>query len=162
MAGVVYDVYTNADPDELSDIQLEIFRQWSVFATGGMAIGGKMIRNPTGKYAASIKMTGDGLNSVGVIATAPEADILEEGHKAYDMKPGLRDGQHYPMNFGGGHAARGTFGKANGRGQYLTGWATFSQGSTGWVIPEMKAYNTGLELAKLAAKLAGGGTVAFS
>jgi len=163
---LVYDVYTNADPAELSDIQLHIFRMWAVWATGGMALGGKILRNPTGKYASSIRMESHGLSHVGILADeniAPEAGILESGHPAFDLKDHLQFGRTYPIHYGGGHAARGVFGAANSRGQFLTGFARIGPNTRpdAFIIPAMSAYQPGLELAKIAAKMAGGGIISW-
>jgi len=162
---IVYTILTNADPSELSDIQLEIYHQWVNFATGGMALNHKVIRNPSGRYAKSIRMESHGLNVVGILADetiAPEAGILETGHGEIDLKEHLQAGT-YPIHYGGGHAARGVFGAANSRGQFLTGFARIGPNSKpgSFVIPAMPAYQPGLELAKIAAKLAGGGTVSW-
>ena len=161
---VTYDVWTNADPAELTDIQLEIFRQWSVFASGGMALNGKIIKNPGGNYARSIRMESGGLNHVGIIADdsiAPEAHFLEVGHDEVDMKKYLEPGKSYPLHYGGGQAARGGFGAPRMGGQYMVGFARMSANSTGWIIPAMAAYAPGLALAQEAAKMAGGGRVSY-
>jgi hypothetical protein len=157
---IIYDVWTNADPAQLTDIQLEIFRQWSVFAAGGMALNGKVIKNPGGRYARSIRMESGGLNHVAIIADesiAPEAHFLEAGHDAVDMKKYLTPGKAYPLHYGGGQAARGTFGAPRGDGQYMIGMARFSANARpdSWIIPPMMAYAPGRALAELAAKMAG-------
>jgi len=161
---IIYDVYTSADPTELTDIQLEIFRMWSSFATGGMSLNHKIIRNPGGRYARSLRMEQHGLNSVAVLADeaiAPEAHFLEVGHDEVDLKKYLTPGKSYPLHYGGGSAARGVFGAPRAGGQYMTGFARMGPNSApgSWIIPSMPAYAPGQKLAELAAKLAGGGTV---
>ena len=154
---VCYDVWTNASPEDLTEIQLEIFRQWSVFASGGMALNGKIIKNPGGNYARSIRMESEGLNHVAVIADesiAPEAHFLEVGHDSVDMKKYLEPGKSYPLHYGGGQAARGVFGAPRVGGQYMVGFARMSARSTGWIIPAMPAYGPGLALAQAASKMA--------
>ena len=159
---IVYDVWTNADPAQLNDIQLEIFRQWSVFATGGMALNGKILKNPGGRYARSLRMEGAGsLNHVAIIAddrVAPEAHFLESGHDEVDLKKYLKPGKAYPLHYGGGQAARGVFGAPRMGGQFLTGWARMGPNSApdSWIIPAMPAYAPGLTLAQEALKMAGG------
>jgi hypothetical protein len=163
---IVYDVWTNADPAQLTEIQLEIFRQWSVFATGGMALNGKIIKNPGGRYARSLRMESGGLNHVGIIADesiAPEAHFIEGGHDEVDMKKYLTPGKSYPLHYGGGAAARGVFGAPRAGGQYMTGFARMGPNSKpgSWIIPAMPAYAPGRALAEAAAKMGGGGTVSW-
>jgi len=163
---IVYDIWTNASPEDLTDIQLEIFRMWSSFATGGMSLNHKIIRNPGGRYARSLRMEQHGLNSVAVLADesiAPEAHFLEGGHDEIDMKKYLTPGKSYPLHYGGGEAARGVFGAPRAGGQYLTGFARMGPNSKpgSWIIPAMPAYAPGLALAQEAAKMAGGGRVSY-
>jgi len=166
LAPIKYDIYTNADPSELTEIQLEIYRIWSNFATGGLTLNHKMIKNPGGRYARSLRMEQHSLNSVAILSDesiAPEAHWLESGHDPVDLKKYLTPGKAYPLHYGGGEAAHGVFGAAGAKGQYMVGFARMGPNSdpNSWIIPRMEAYAPGLALAQEAAKMAGGGTISY-
>lgn len=166
----VYDVYTNADPGEISEVSLAIYLEWLEFAEGLGRIGGKRLVHPTGKYAKSLSMSKEGLNHTAIIAdekVAPEALWLEVGHGPVDLKESLTQGRAYPIHRGGGLSWHpGSAGHyqhpaldmtASAKGQYLVAYARV--GNTGWVIPAMEAYEPGFELAKKAAEALGGRVV---
>lgn len=108
-------VATDQDQQYLNDVGLEVFRRWVDFARGRTSLGGQMIKNPTGRYAASISMrrygTREGVRRPGEIPTrtvshiaiiadeklAPEAGILETGHRQVDMLQYLQPGKSYPI-----------------------------------------------------------------
>lgn len=109
-------VATDADPEYINSIGLEIFRLWREFASGQRHLGGRKIENPTGRYAASISIrrygTRVGIRTPGHIPTrvitriaviadatmAPEAVFLERGHRPIDMLNYLDLGKIYPMH----------------------------------------------------------------
>ena len=163
----IYDIYTNADPDSISEVALDIYREWLDFAEGLGRIGGRRLVHPTGKYAKSLSMKQEGLEHIAIIAdesVAKEALYLETGHEEVDLKQKLQAGKTYAIHRGGGlswhpasstgyqHPATGA--SASHSGQYLVGFARV--GDTGWVIPAMPAYEPGWHLAKEAATALGG------
>lgn len=85
----VYDVYTDLDPDQLTEVAKETFRMWLMFALGNDTAIGKGLMNPTGRYAASISWKKTGVSRVSIIADekiAPEAARIEDGADGHNMK----------------------------------------------------------------------------
>lgn len=162
----IYHIYTNLEPEELDDLALEIYKEWLAFAEGRKGFGGKIIRNPSGNYAKALKIDKLDLNHVAVIADehiAPEALSLEVGHGPIDLKRSLKRGKTYPIHRGGtmfhypslgGNFNPYTGGAANSRGQFLVGFARV--GTTGWIIPPMRASHAVKDIAKQAARSVGG------
>lgn len=109
-------ISTDGNPTYLNQVSLEIFRMWQEFARGTRQLGGKRLMHPTGKYAAALSMRRYGsrvgaraagqiprrvLSHVAIIANedvAPEAAILETGHRGIDMLQHLEPGQLYPIH----------------------------------------------------------------
>jgi hypothetical protein len=162
-----YDVYTNADPEEISEVALDLYKEWLDFAEGLGRIGGRRLVHPTGRYAKSLRLDRGDLQHVAIIAdekVAPEALWLEVGHGSFDLKESLVRGKAYPIHRGGmlswhppsasgfQHPALGM--EASHRGQFLVAWARV--GGTGWIVPAMPAYEPGLHLAREAARRLGG------
>lgn len=152
---VAFTVHTNLPPDQVSRVAIEIFSLWVDFALGRRAIGGKRLIYPTGRYAASISYQLIGESTIAFVATAPEADILEHGHAAVDLKQKLGPG-HYPMHRTSAakpttHASRGSklIGNASMwaeiRRAGRNGFASIGPNSPpdSWIIPAMPAYSTG-------------------
>ena len=87
-----FPIQSNLDPDELSDVLLETFRLWTDFALGKRAIGGKILKYPSGRYAAAITAKKDeNGRTVGIyvddsVEGAKEARIIEHGHVAVNLK----------------------------------------------------------------------------
>lgn len=76
-----YDVYTNLSMDKVTDLALETFAKWAAFALGKEALNGKILANPSGKYAKSLRIE-EKQNYVAVFADAkeaPEANWIENG-----------------------------------------------------------------------------------
>lgn len=113
-------VSTDAVPEYLNNVSLDIFRMWREFALGHRHLNGRSIMHPTGRYAASISLHRYGsrvrtvrrgkemftrmVSHIAIIADeriAPEAAILESGHVGIDMLDHLRPGRLYPMHRGG-------------------------------------------------------------
>lgn len=139
------NVFTDLRPDALTEVGLQVYQHWLAFALGKEAVGGRILMHPTGRYASSISFKKLGRYHVAIIADekiAPEAAVLEKGHGPIDMKRYLRQGGAYPMH--------------RGRRQF-TGFA--SVGSTGWVIPPMRAYSVAQTYADLLYAAYGGGSV---
>lgn len=164
------NVYTDLDPQALSDVGLRAFQLWVAFALGEDDIGGKVLKHPTGRYASSISFRRYGQSHVAIISDeklAPEGVILEKGHGAIDLKNYLRRGRAYPMHRGGAGewgsagygapvlaataAARRTGKRRNIWGQVrAAGFSGFaSVGKTGWVIPPMPAFSPAQHLSDL-------------
>lgn len=82
----IYEIYIeNASPEDISRIGAETYRQWASFAAGGNLTSlGDHIKNPTGKYASSIKTTNTP-TSYTILSDDPVADILEYGHKSFNI-----------------------------------------------------------------------------
>lgn len=92
-----YTVHTDLDPEALSVLAAETYRQWLEFALGKGSIGGKTLQHPSGAYAASISWRKTGTASIAIIADetkAPEAKWIEDGHEPYgDLKDVMLAGQ---------------------------------------------------------------------
>lgn len=165
-ASPIYHIYTTLQPEELEDFALEIYKDWLAFAEGRKEFNGKIIRNPSGNYAKALRIEKLDLNHVAIIADeheAPEALSLEVGHGPIDLKRSFAKGEvipihragnsfHYPSLGGNFNPNLGM--RANGRGQFVVGFARM--GSTGWVIPPMRASYAVREIAREAAKRVGG------
>lgn len=170
MSNLDYTIYTNLDPQMLTEVGLEIYKRWVAFAMGEESINGKSLDHPTGKYAASIHFRQVSKSRVAIFSespkTVPEADILETGHGAVDLKKKLQAGRVYPMHRG----QKGAYGSAGyGPPVPLPGrkslWAEArSMGRSGaarvptkitpenansWIIPVMPAYSPAKHLADL-------------
>ena len=81
-----YEVYTNLDSDELSEVAMETYRQWVSFALGIEMIGGKKLKNPSGKYAESIHMERRSPYLVSIFSDDPGAEMIESGRPSYNMR----------------------------------------------------------------------------
>ena len=152
----IYDVWTDLDTDQITEIGIAIAEKWIAFAMGEDSIhGSHHIRNATGRYASSIYVISDMPNKVSVIADediAPEARWLEEGHGQYDMKSQF-PGRTFPMHRGTGNAIlNSTFGgRANNvwatpRAEGFNGFARVpstitAENANSWIIPAMPAWS---------------------
>lgn len=164
--GQTYDIMTDLDPQTLSAVGLAIAQRWISFAMGSSDLCGKTLAHPTGRYASAIQFRQTGVARVAIIANekqAPEAGVLETGHKPIDLKEYFPEGVVIPMHRG----AQGQYGSAgygapildNSKGarrknvwakpraQGATGFARMSQ--TGWIIPAMPAYSPAAHLVDL-------------
>ena len=151
---------------------------WLNFALGGAAIGGKRLIYPSGRYAAAISYRQLGESSVAIVAdesAAPEAAILESGHRAFDLKTvSALSGRAIPMHrmpgspatmratglrrVGGGPASLRPSMWAEIRSSEGTGFASFGPNSPpgSWIIPPMAAYSPAAHLAAMARRMAAG------
>lgn len=158
----VYDVFTNMDEDTLSEVAYAVMEKWIAFALGKTEINGRRIKDPTGKYASSIRLEGRGVNQIAVIADAPEAEYLEEGHVSVDLKTRLDPGRAYPMHRGTGNMpfvfnqsfnAKKRNIWAIPRSGGFNGFAFTPTDATknpdSWVIPAMPAWNIAQHLKDL-------------
>lgn len=172
---IVYDVFTDMDPDQLNAVGQEVFLKWIDFALGKEPLGGRRLMHPTGRYASAIEFRASNRARVAIVADeniAPEAGILETGHGAVDLLQKLTPGRTYPMHRGTGGAAPQI---ATGRGARriwasvraagFAGFATVPRTRTpgssntsrtgpAWVIPAMPAYSPALILAQWVAEKA--------
>jgi hypothetical protein len=98
----IYDVYTDLDPDELTEVAMETYLAWVSFALGAVSLGGRTLGKDSGpmsqmrgRYALSISWKKDGPNRVAIIADetiAPEALWIEEGTAGANMKEHMLTG----------------------------------------------------------------------
>jgi hypothetical protein len=162
MASFNYVVKTNLPPEQLSQFAAEVFAQWVEFALGQRALGNKRLVYPTGRYAASIAFRQEGESSIAIVASAPEAEIIEQGHGAVDLKTKLQMGKAYLMHRRTG-ATPGTRLRRIGAGppsakpriwaelhqQTASGFASIGPNSApdSWIIPAMPAYSPAMILA---------------
>ena len=169
MASFSYLVKTNLSPEQLSQLAIEVFVRWVDFALGGAAIGNKRLVYPTGRYAASIEYRQEGEATIAIVASAPEAEILEVGHAAVDLKTKLQHGRPYRIHRPQG-ATPGTSLRRVGTGpsslqphmwavmhqRTASGFASIGPNSApgSWIIPAMPAYSPALILATQAQQAA--------
>lgn len=169
MASFNYVVKTDLPPEQLSALALDVFTKWVEFALGSLALGNKKLIYPTGRYAASIEFRQEGETSIAIVASAPEAEIIETGHGSVDLKTKLQMGRAYPMHRPTG-AVPGVRLRRVGAGppsmrprmwaelhrQTESGFASIGANSPpdSWIIPAMPAYSPALILAAQAQALA--------
>ena len=162
MASFSYVVKTNLPPEQLSQMAVEVFTRWVEFALGQRALGNHRLVYPTGRYAASIEYRQEGETSIAIVASAPEAEIIEQGHAAVDLKTKLQQGKVYRMHRPVG-ATPGTALRRIGAGPPSTKprmWAELHQKTASgfasigpnsladsWIIPAMPAYSPAMILA---------------
>lgn len=150
----VYDIYMDADSDTLTEIGFNIMKAWFAFAIGTMELHGHRVQAPTGRMASNIRMEGRGPNHVAVIADTPEAEVLEEGSPAIDLKQTMQGrviplhrgvaGQYGSAGYGAPVISSAFSARANNvwaapRAEGFTGMRTV--GDTGWVIPAFAAWS---------------------
>lgn len=174
--GFSYVVRTNLPPEGVTSIGVDIFLMWLSFAMGEDSLAGKRLHYPSGRYAASISIRQVDAVTVAIVADesiAPEAAILETGHRSFDMKTvASLQGRAIPMHrpVGGTEGAPGLRRRGAGpaslrprmwaelRRAEGSGFASFGPNSPAgsWIIPAMSAYSPGLTLATMARKMAAG------
>lgn len=151
-------VYTDAPPEIVNEISIFIYTRWVEFATGQRPLNGRMLKNPSGKYAKSIHLKQINPREVAVIQNldeAPEGKWIEEGHGPVDLKtkPGFRLGRALPMHraggipFAKGHKVPGYYFSGSREGDFA---GVARVGTTGWILPPMVAYHPLLALQKMA------------
>lgn len=144
----VYAVHTDMPPETITAVGKEIARLWAEYARGAGTPGLQTIEHPTGRYASSIQFQQEGVATVSIIAdekVAPEAAILETGHKPVDLKLKLTHGRRYPMH------------REGGRFTGMSSPVPISSTGRDWVIPAMAAYSPARTFAKMAAGMLSGG-----
>lgn len=97
----VYDIYTNLDPEQLTELASETFKLWLQFALGTMEIGGKRLKHPSGRYASAISWKRTGVAKVSVLAdedAVPEVGAIEYGRPEIDLKAHMLYGGHARMS----------------------------------------------------------------
>jgi len=99
----IYDIYSNLDQEEASSLALDTFQKWMEFAMGNQAIGGRMLKRPSGRYASSIRYDDSHPGYIAIYADAgeaPEANFIEDGRQnATDLK-------EYMLGNGKGHRSK--------------------------------------------------------
>lgn len=160
-----YDVFiAGASEQELSDVGVAIAARWVLFALGKAPLGGHVVAFPTGRYAASIRVEKRSPTHVAVISDeefAPEARILEEGHRRIDLKRyASLAGRTLPMHRGAGPPVIAGAGSsasvfATARRGGFSGYARVpsrvtSENADSWIIPAMRAWSPAMHLAELA------------
>jgi len=166
---VTYVVKTNLPPEMVTQVGLEIFAHWVSFALGQATLGGKRLVYPTGRYAASIQFKQEGESVVSINADGIEAEVIEHGHQAVDLKMKLQHGRAYPMHRRVGGTAGTTLRRigstpasrkpemwAELKGSTGSGFASIGPNSPAdsWIIPAMPAYSPAMILAAQAQKAA--------
>lgn len=166
----IYDVFTDLNPDQLNTVGMEVFKMWMDFALGRVPLQGRYLMHPTGKYAASLQYRRWGKSRVTIMTNdklAPEARILELGHKPYDMKKNPRlMGRTFPMHRGLNvtgpvSAKRSKRIWARARSSQFNGFATVPthitpENADSWIIPAMPAYSPAKILSELLDQAFGG------
>lgn len=148
-----YDVYTDLDPQTLTQVAIEVMLKWISFALGHEQLNGHMIENPTGLMASAVHIEQYADNHVAIImdeTIAPEAGYMETGHASIDMKKYLKPGTYYPMHRGGGvfSGFAQTPPRAPSKpGVGRTGWSMMYANS--WIIPAMPAWSPASYLANM-------------
>jgi hypothetical protein len=177
--GFSYVVRTDLPPEAVTRIGIEIFALWLDFALGGAALNGRRLIYPSGRYASSLRLEQRGPATVAIIAdedVAPEAAILETGHRSFDMKTVTKlSGRALPLHrsIASAETARTTGLRRVGAGppslrpsmwaelhaSTESGFASFGPNSPAgsWIIPPMPAYAPAYALAVLAKRMAAGG-----
>ena len=157
-----YYVFTDLSPDELTDVAMEIYKKWIAFSLGLDDVAGYKVMNPTGRMASSIRVEGRSINHIAIVADAPEAEILEEGHEAIDLKQKLIAGRAYPMHRGTGvpvfnptFAGRAANVWAAPKAEGFNGVARIPteitpENAGSWIIPAMAAWSPARHLADMA------------
>ena len=93
------NIRTNLSPEYVHDLLLETYQMWMEFALGKSSIGGRMLKNPSGRYASAI--TADRGPEGNIIAVyiepghigSKEAAIIEHGHGPVDLKQKMLRGR---------------------------------------------------------------------
>lgn len=177
--GYSYIIRTDLPPEAVTQLGVEIFVMWLDFAMGHTALNGRRLIYPSGKYASSLRLEQRGPATVAILADediAPEAVILETGHRSFDMKTvaSLR-GRAIPMHrpvgsiehmkttglrrVGSGPPSLRPSMWAELRANTSSGFASFGPNSPldSWIIPPMMPYAPAMALATLARRMAAEG-----
>jgi hypothetical protein len=173
-SSATYVIRTDLDPAGVTRVAVEIFVMWMRFALGEEALNGKRLIYPSGRYASSISYRQIDPVTIAIMADesiAPEAAILETGHRSFDMKTVSRlAGRGLPMHrhvgddvhaqatglrrIGAGPPRPSMWAEVHERG--FSGFASFGPNSPpgSWIIPPMPAYSPALTLAAIGRRTA--------
>lgn len=173
---LVYIVETDLPPNLLGELAVETYKMWVEFAIGKTELGGKLLRHPTGNYAAHIHQKKTGPNTIEVWADegddSPESAAIEYGHSAVALKQYMltgpnaknvhtsKDGYKYrtvPIKgtIGAKLSEDSNFSQISGATRKIqkddAKYFTMSDkpGSSPWIIPEMAPYAPAALLAQL-------------
>ncbi len=80
-----YSIVTNLPVAFITPILTETFIRWMQFGQGTSSLGGKRLKNPSGRYAASLRTTQESDNSFTLYSDSPYADTLEKGRHPYNL-----------------------------------------------------------------------------
>lgn len=94
MTNEVYEVKTNLNPEQLTELAAETYRIWLGFALGKTSIGGKTLAHPSGRYAAALSWRRTGIASIAIIAdeSTPEVGWIEYGRQGADIREAMLSG----------------------------------------------------------------------
>ena len=87
-----YTIHTDLDPEQLTNVAVEVYRHWLQFALGRVSIGSHYLKHPTGKYASALSWKKTGEYQVTIMADssiAKEVESIETGAPAYDLKSAM-------------------------------------------------------------------------
>ena len=96
-----YAVTTNLNSDEVHDLLLNTFQHWVEFAMGLKSINGRMLKFPSGRYAASITADRGPEGNIVAVYIEPsavgskEASIIEHGHRPVFLKAKMLHGRPF-------------------------------------------------------------------
>lgn len=98
----IREVKTDLDPSDVNDLLLETFKKWIEFAMGTRSLGGRKLKNPSGKMATALKADMDPSGNVVALYIDPEMandssnkyanlsansnDFVMSGHKRIYLK----------------------------------------------------------------------------
>jgi hypothetical protein len=95
MPNLVYDVYTDLDPKYLTEVAIATFEAWLSFALGKSSLGGKTLKFPSGRYAASLSWKKTGNSTVSIMSdegVSPESNWIESGAPSHSMRDAMLGG----------------------------------------------------------------------
>ena len=80
------DVYSDLPQEMLNEVMVETYRKWVMFALGKKTLNGRKLKHPSGRYAESIRVENQPGNVVAVFSDSPIADVIEKGHKTFNLR----------------------------------------------------------------------------
>jgi len=80
-----YTITTNLPAFLITPIVTETFIRWMRFGMGQSSLGGRRLKHPSGRYAASLKTEQASDNFFTIYSDSPYADVLETGRKPYNL-----------------------------------------------------------------------------
>jgi hypothetical protein len=137
-----YHIWSDLHPDTVTEIGLAIYAKWLAFAMGKESLNGNRIKHPTGRYASALFFKQESPTKVAIFVDeglAPEAEILEHGHRAIDLKRSSLAGRAIPLHRG----EAGVYGSKGYGPPILTGSPADRAGNI-WAIPKAQGF-TGIK-----------------